>query len=146
MDRHPPGHAVQDDLPTGLHPLHARTKGNRALKAEIIKLYLAQTPEILDGMISAVRIGDLSSLKSAVHKLIPSFSILGLKSNPEILARKILLCIHTNELHGLRGLVIQLEDICRRSCEALRPRSRASRSVSSETSSSSSISPPLTFR
>lgn len=112
--------AVNSDKVVDLKQLHARTKGDPALKAEIIKLYLAQTPELLSTMVSALKKHDLPSLKSVVHKMIPSFSILGLKSNPENLARKILLCVSTKEHDAVHGLVIQLEDICRRSCEALK--------------------------
>jgi hypothetical protein len=55
-----------------------------------------------------------------IHKMIPSFTILGIKSNPETLARKILLSINTKDADDLAELVQQLQTICQKSCAALK--------------------------
>ncbi|MFZ1677569.1 MAG: PAS domain S-box protein, partial [Saprospiraceae bacterium] len=57
-----------------------RTKSNPALMMEMIALYLEQTPPLVSAMKQGLLNKDWNSLYSAVHKMIPSFSIMGISS------------------------------------------------------------------
>jgi PAS domain S-box-containing protein len=69
--------------------LNHRTKSNPALMIEMITLYLEQTPPLISAMKESLEIEDWKSLHKAVHKMIPSFSIMGISSHFEIMAKKI---------------------------------------------------------
>lgn len=103
-----------------LTQLKLRTKGNLALQSEVITLFLSQTPELVKQMVLSLKSQDLVGLKSAIHKMIPSFSILGLKSDPEKLAREVLEFLTLKDNDKAVELVSQLKNICDRSCESLK--------------------------
>ena len=55
-----------------------RTKSNPKLMMEMISLYLEQTPPLINAMKQGLQDKDWNSLYAAVHKMIPSFSIMGI--------------------------------------------------------------------
>ena len=60
---------------------------------------------------------DWSSLRSAAHKMIPSFSIVGINKEFEIMANK--LQDYTGEQPGtvdVEDLVLKLESVCSKAC------------------------------
>lgn len=102
---------------TNLDYLSHRTKSNPLLMMEMISLYLAQTPVLIKAMKQSLKYEDWTSLNAAVHKIIPSFSIMGISVNVTNLAIKIM--EYTNPLQHLEtlpSLVAQLEHICKQSC------------------------------
>ena len=56
---------------------------------EMIALYLEQTPPLISKMKQSLLGKDWDSLYSAVHKIIPSFSIMGIHKDFEEMAKKI---------------------------------------------------------
>jgi hypothetical protein len=66
-----------------------RTKSNPALMLEMISLYLEQTPPLIRTMKQSLLEKDWHSLYSAVHKMIPSFSIMGISIDYENMAKKV---------------------------------------------------------
>lgn len=72
-----------------LEYLIRRTKSNPSLMMEMILLYLEQTPPLVNLMKQSLLDEDWNLLHSAVHKMIPSFSIMGISSNFENMAKKI---------------------------------------------------------
>ena len=56
---------------------------------EMISLYLAQTSPMITSMRESVKTEDWKTLYSTVHKLIPSFSIMGISRDFETMAKKI---------------------------------------------------------
>ena len=97
-----------------------RTKSNPALMMEMISLYLEQTPPLISAMKQSLQDKDWNSLHAAVHKIIPSFSIMGISTDFENMAKKIQEYAsarqHTDEIHGL---VLQLENVCAQACKEL---------------------------
>src|SRR5690606_25345752 len=65
---------------TNLDYLNTRTKSNPALMTEMISLYLQQTPPLVKAMKQGYKEKDWNTLYSAVHKMIPSFSIMGISA------------------------------------------------------------------
>ncbi|MEX2234953.1 MAG: ATP-binding protein, partial [Cyclobacteriaceae bacterium] len=105
---------------TDLDSLIHRTKSNPALMMEIISLYLEQTPTLISVMRQSLQEKDWNSLYSAVHKMIPSFSIVGIRTDFENMAKKVQEYAsaqrQTDEIHDL---VLQLENVCTQACREL---------------------------
>jgi hypothetical protein len=91
---------------------------------EMITLYLEQTPELIGQMKKSMQDEDWESLHAAVHKMIPSFSIMGINKNFEAMAKKLQEyngtktqgLPHTQEI---QELVLQLENVCTLACTEL---------------------------
>jgi CheY-like chemotaxis protein len=97
-----------------------RTKSNPKLMADMIRLYLEQTPPLIEAMKLGFQNNDWKLLKSAVHKMIPSFSIMGIDNNFEDMAKKIQEYAAQQEISGhVSEMVSKLEDICLQACEEL---------------------------
>jgi PAS domain S-box-containing protein len=97
-----------------------RTKSNPKLMSEMIKLYLEQTPPLIAAMKLGFQTNDWNLLKSAVHKMIPSFAIMGMDNNFENIAKKIqeYAALQENSEHVL-GMVTELENVCLQACKEL---------------------------
>ena len=101
--------------------LESRTKGNVPLMIEMIDLYLEQTPPLTARMEQSVLNKDWGSLYGAVHKLIPSFSIMGINEDFEEKARRVQEYSGTQKHLGeLPELVLQLQNVCTQACEELK--------------------------
>jgi CheY-like chemotaxis protein len=104
-----------------LNYLMHRTKSDPALMMEIISIYLEQTPELIGIMKKSFQDNDWTSLYSAVNKMIPSFSIVGIHSDFESMAKKLQDFATTqNQSVEMSNMVIQLENICSQACSELR--------------------------
>ena len=105
---------------TDLQYLIQRTKSNPVLMMEMISLYLAQTPPLIDAMKKGMQEKDWKTLYSAVHKMIPSFSIMGIHVDFENMAKKVQEYASTQlQLDGIPEMVNQLETVCSQACEEL---------------------------
>lgn len=97
-----------------------RTKANPALMMEMISLYLEQTPPLILAMKQSLLVNDWPSLHAAVHKMIPSFSIMGINSDFENMAKKVQDFASTQQLNDdVSEMVSQLENICNQACREL---------------------------
>jgi len=105
---------------TNLVYLSKRTKSDPALMMEMISLYLEQTPPLISVMKTSLETKDWEGLHAAVHKMIPSFSIMGISAEFEQIA------IHVKEfaarqepLETISNMVTQLENVCNQACAEL---------------------------
>jgi PAS domain S-box-containing protein len=106
---------------TDLDYLIHRTKSNPALMIEMISLYLEQTPPLISIMRQSLKDQDWHSLYAAVHKMIPSFSIVGISADFEIMAKKVQEYASTQQqLDGINDLVFQIGNVCTQACMELR--------------------------
>ncbi|HEY3370885.1 MAG TPA: PAS domain S-box protein [Prolixibacteraceae bacterium] len=97
-----------------------RTKSNPELMLQMISLYLEQTPPLISAMKQGFQDKDWHALYAAVHKMIPSFSIMGISVDFENMAKRIQEYATTQkQSDGIYDLVIQLENILAQSCEEL---------------------------
>jgi len=97
-----------------------RTKSNPKLMAEMISLYLEQTPPLISIMKQSFIDKDWQSLYATVHKMIPSFSIMGISTDFEEMAKKIQSYANSKEKkEEIHGLVLQLENVCTQACKEL---------------------------
>ncbi len=100
--------------------LNKRTKSNPKLMMEMISLYLTQTPPLIDAIKQSLAEENWSLLGSAAHKIIPSFSIMGISPAFENIAKKIQEFANIQEkVEGINDLVFQLEEVCSQACSEL---------------------------
>lgn len=100
--------------------LRQRTKADPGLMREMISLYLGQTTSLIKEMLASAEKKDWKALQSVVHKLIPSFSIVGIAKQNEDVAKMLQEYARTGEdQEGIRGLVLTLEHVLTRACEEL---------------------------
>jgi CheY-like chemotaxis protein len=114
---------VKDYQPEGkfkyidLTYLNQRTKSKPELMMEMIELYLDQTPLLISNMKQSLREKDWGALHAAVHKMIPSFAIVGIQKEFENIAKRIQDYSGSKQhLDELPELVLKLENVCTRAC------------------------------
>ncbi len=100
--------------------LKKRTKDNRELMNEMIELYLEQTPPLIRQMKQGLHDKDWDSVNGSAHKLIPSFSIMGMHPDFEDAAKKIQEYSGTQQHLGeIHELVTKVENACSGACKEL---------------------------
>lgn len=105
---------------TNMSYLIQRTKSNPTLMMEMISAYLEQTPPLIQAMTKSFQDKDWSLLHATVHKMIPSFSIMGISADFESMAKKIMeYARKQQQTEGIPDLVVQLETICTQACREL---------------------------
>ncbi|HCE57861.1 MAG TPA: hybrid sensor histidine kinase/response regulator [Prolixibacteraceae bacterium] len=104
-----------------LEYLNHCTKSNPKLMMEMISAYLEQTPPLVSTMKQSLSNNDWNLLYASVHKMIPSFSIMGIGSDFESMANKVQEIAGTLKQSGeLTELVLQLEEVCTQACDEIR--------------------------
>jgi PAS domain S-box-containing protein len=102
---------------TNLNYLMLRTKSNPALMMEMISAYLEQTPPLISAMNQSLLDKDWKSLNSAVHKILPSLSIMGISEDFVNTAKKIQEYASSQQHKDvIPELILQLENICSQAC------------------------------
>jgi len=105
---------------TDLDYLKRCTKSNSALMLEMINLYLEQTPPLVSKMKQSLLDKDWDLLASVMHKMIPSFMIMGIHKDFENMAKRIQEHARNKEhLDDLPELVGQIDSACTQACEEL---------------------------
>jgi signal transduction histidine kinase/CheY-like chemotaxis protein len=105
---------------TNLDYLNLRTKSNPQLMIQIISTYLNQTPTLVSVMKQGLIDKDWDMLYSAAHKMIPSFSIVGMNSIFEDMAKQVQEYTSIElEREKIPELVFQLEAACTQACNEL---------------------------
>jgi PAS domain S-box-containing protein len=105
---------------TDLDYLSRRTKSDPTLMMQMIALYLEQTPPLIKEMKKSLVDKDWGLLYSAVHKIIPSFSIMGISSDFENMAKQVQeYASRKNQMDGIPELVLKLENVCTQACAEL---------------------------
>ncbi len=106
---------------TNLERLRRIAKSNPKLMMEVISLYLEQTPALVNSMNKGFKEKDLKMLHTAVHTIIPSFSIVGISKDHENTAKKIQeYAIGNQSIEGIENLVKELTQICNQACAELK--------------------------
>ncbi len=103
-----------------LEYLISRTKSNPKLILEMIAAYLEQTPPLIVSMKQSILNEDWDLLYASVHKLIPSFLIMGIHTDYEIIAKEVQEYASKKEqLDKIPSLASQVIDICSQACDEL---------------------------
>jgi signal transduction histidine kinase/CheY-like chemotaxis protein len=97
--------------------INRRAKSNPKLTMEMISLCLDQTSTLVSAMKQNLHDKDWDSLGAVAHKMIPSFSIMGMNTDFENMAKKMQEYTSAKEhLDTIPGLAKQLEDILSQAC------------------------------
>jgi CheY-like chemotaxis protein len=116
-----------------LEYLKLRTKSNPALMTEMISLYLQQTPPLIKAMKKGLLEKDWKSLQAAVHKMIPSFSIMGISKDFENLVKEVQEYVGTEKHTGkLTYMVLQIENVCVQAIKELKEEFNRIKNVKSQ--------------
>jgi len=100
-----------------LNYLMKRTKSNPALMMEMISLFLEQTPTLITAMKKGLKESDWELLNGAVHKMIPSFSIMGISNDYENMAKRVVEFTNIQKMSGeIQELVLKIENVCTQAC------------------------------
>ena len=106
---------------TNLDYLIRRTKSDPALMMEMISLYLKQTPPLIGAMKQSLQDKDWPTMRTTVHKMIPSFSIVGLSAEYETMAKQVQEHISTSQkTDEIPILVLKLEKVLEQACKELK--------------------------
>jgi PAS domain S-box-containing protein len=100
--------------------LSIRTKNNPKMMIEMISAYLEQTPQLVITMNQSFKDKDWVLLKSVVHKMIPSFSMMGISADFENMAKEVqefALC--QNHRSGMAQKVLLIGNVCTQACTEL---------------------------
>ncbi len=112
------------------------TRSDSKLMMEMISLYLEQTSSLIKAMKQSLEDEDWNLLQAVAHKMIPSFSIMGISADYENMAKQVqgyarlyekAAQANSQEPEGARlpdpqvisDLVLQLENICLQACNEL---------------------------
>ncbi|MBS4061118.1 MAG: response regulator [Bacteroidetes bacterium] len=105
---------------TNLEYLKQRTKSNPDLIMQMISLYLTQTPPLINAMKESLAEKNWDGLYASVHKLIPSFLIMGIDTDYEKMAKEIQENARTKKkLKEIKPLVRQVMKVLKQSCKEL---------------------------
>ena len=103
-----------------LEYLNRRTKSNPKLMMEMISIYLSQTPPLISTMKQSLLDKDYPLLHASMHKIIPSFSIMGISTDFENMAKQIQEYAGTLQLQeGIEKMALDLENVCGQACKEL---------------------------
>lgn len=104
-----------------LEYLKKRTKSNPILIKEMILAYLEQTPPLIEALKESSQNKNWELLKTTIHKLTPSFSIIGMHKNFEEMAKKIQNYATTlQQTDSIYEMVHELESVLVQSLEELK--------------------------
>jgi PAS domain S-box-containing protein len=105
---------------TNLGYLNKMTKSNPILMMEMIKAYLQQTPLLIDEMKSSFQEKNWLVLQTVLHKMIPSFPIMGMNTDYSFMAKDMLKYTHAEQKgEDITEYIEQIENICLQACEEL---------------------------
>jgi PAS domain S-box-containing protein len=100
--------------------LSIRTKNNPKMMIEMISAYLEQTPPLVLSMKQSFKDKDWVLLKAVVHKMIPSFAIMGMNPDFENMAKEVQeFALNQQHKTGMASKVLQLENVCTQACTEL---------------------------
>lgn len=106
---------------TDLDALNLRTKSDPTLMKEMILAYLEQTPTLINAIKQGLHEKDWNLLHDSVHKIIPSFSIMGISTDYENIAKKIQEFAYSKQYNDkVSEMVLQIESVCNQACDELR--------------------------
>ena len=106
---------------TDLTYLKKLTRHDESLIAEMIGVYLRQTPPALQAMKQALQLHDWPLLQSSAHKLITSFLTLGFSKGYDTIIKKIAAYNGAaTELASIKKMVLEIETICEKASSELK--------------------------
>jgi len=105
---------------TNMEYLHHITKSNGKLMAEMIEVYLEQTPPLILALRKGFVSKDWALVASSAHKLIPSFAIMGIDKDIEATAHAVQKSAATGHPGAeIQKMILQIVHTCNAVCTEL---------------------------
>ena len=105
---------------TDLTYLHKITKSDSKIMMEMINLYLNQTPTLINEIKESMLNSDWNQMKASAHKIIPSFTIMGINKEFETVALKIQKFAENQASQdNIQELINTLDEACSEACVEL---------------------------
>ena len=96
-----------------LYYLASKTRANPNLMIEMISIYLEQTPLLIRAMKLSLLNKDWDLLYTSTHKILPSFSIVGISIDFENMAKRVQeYARNQQEMDSIPELILQIENVC----------------------------------
>jgi len=96
-----------------LDNLNELTNGDFQVKTRIAKIYLDEIPKLIQAMRQSIDNLDWDSLRKAAHSIIPSFALMGINKEFEMMARTIESHAEKKENIGeIRDLFFKIDNLC----------------------------------
>jgi PAS domain S-box-containing protein len=109
------------DFIINLQYLANHTKSNPKMMTEIILAFLEQTPTLILLIKKSMMEKDWITLNAAIHKMIPSLSIVGMDKSYEKMAKKLQEYALLQEQNSdISEIVVKLEEACTIACKELK--------------------------
>ncbi len=109
------------DKCTDLAYLKRHTKSDAGLMKEMIRIYLEQTPPLISAMMESINNKNWPLLKSAAHKIQPSFAIMGIGKDFENMTKQIQEYEgDPDQLHDIKEMAFKIEAVCKQASTELR--------------------------
>ncbi|MBC7382558.1 MAG: hypothetical protein H7296_06115 [Bacteroidia bacterium] len=100
--------------------LRKLTKNNKELMNKMIVLYLKQTPELLINIKNGIKEKDWETVHGAIHKMIPSFWMMGIDPAYEAMAKTLQDYASKKEnLEEIPQLYFKINEECLLACKEL---------------------------
>ena len=88
--------------------------------SEMIRVYLEETPTLVETMKQSLEKQDWDTLKRAAHSIVPSFSTVGIEDEYALMARSIQDMAGNKENPEKIGeLISKIDDVCRQASSEL---------------------------
>lgn len=121
MDTSLPEQAPPVKKCTNLEFLRQLTKNNADMIAEMIRVYLEETPQLINAMKKSIKEENWEGLRAAAHSILPSFSTMGMDEKYAVTAKKIQdFAMKREKNRELNELVNSIEIICGKAYEELK--------------------------
>lgn len=100
--------------------LAGKTKSHPKLMVEMIALYLQQTPILVSMMTKSFEEKDWETLNATLHKMIPSFTIVGISADFTNMAKSVKDYVGVpSQIEKIPELLTRLESVCNQACTEL---------------------------
>jgi len=110
----------QTEKCTNLDFLKQLTKGNPKMIMEMVKVYLEETPKLMDKIRQSIDSGDWDSMGRAAHSLIPSFSTMGMDKEYAVMAKKIQIYAEKKgNLDLIKEMFLKMDSVFTQACREL---------------------------
>jgi PAS domain S-box-containing protein len=105
---------------TNLDFLKQLTKNNSDMIAEMIRVYLEETPQLIGTMKKSLQSGNWEGLRAAAHSILPSFSTMGINEEYTIKTKKIQdYALKRERPEVIKPLLDEIESVCEKAYKEL---------------------------
>lgn len=85
----------------------------------MILIYLEETPILIDEMKQNLSKKKWNLFLAAVHKIIPTFRVMGIDKSYKDMATRVNECVRSKQYGEIEGLVLKIETVCVQACKEL---------------------------